>query len=325
MSVTPIEAGKTKVFPCPSLYLSDTLTRTGFKQPSKVDENRSFFHAILQAYTKEYVHKNSEGKEKLVDILISSVRSKIFNFAWLDSSITVVVHEPVKDNMSVFLSEFYDYIQESKKPEDKHTKSIITEVARDSKKKTEYGLLCDIFPLTSLLSTLEKAWESVREIPVEKVSRDLSQYFSDALSSILEPLSGIDEKHQNFFHNHLSNLLISVLNQAIQVVHKKFLKSLATTAVRVDQFLVEIISDKINRDLYFIDAETKSASTIYENHKFWKKRKGIILLYFKNNTFEVVGKLLKENKIQRQFEHSDPILTSIRGSVNDNDLDRVVW
>ena len=80
--------------------------------------------------------------------------------------------------------------------------------------------------------------------------------------------------------------------------------------------LSEIISDKFDRDVYCLSSS--SGRLPYINDFPIKKRKFIIVMRtnlvggsqfdHSRSHYEVVGKLLSGNRIQREFEYSDPLI-----------------
>jgi hypothetical protein len=75
----------------------------------------------------------------------------------------------------------------------------------------------------------------------------------------------------------------------------------------------DILEDKVGKDIFIFD----STSRIPIEAKNLKGRKSILVMKFDNGHYEVIGKLLPGNKIQRVFSIDDSIVKKVRMYVSD--------
>ena len=97
------------------------------------------------------------------------------------------------------------------------------------------------------------------------------------------------------------------MNRAEKKSYKDFIKKLCASDVAVDTFMVGVFSDKFNRDIYFLNEKTRLPYQLGEDVNI-KGRKSIILLWVDEKHYEVVGRLLPGNKIQREFAPDDSLI-----------------
>lgn len=77
----------------------------------------------------------------------------------------------------------------------------------------------------------------------------------------------------------------------------------------------DIFEDKIGKDIFIFD----STSRIPIEAKNLKGRKSILVMKFNNGHYEIIGKLLPGNKIQRVFSIDDSIIKKVRMYISDRE------
>jgi hypothetical protein len=93
----------------------------------------------------------------------------------------------------------------------------------------------------------------------------------------------------------------SFIKKLIDECCKKYISSFMIN--EIDDSIINLIADKINKDLYIINSKTM---------RLWKKsaikkRKSFVLLKIDSH-YEIIGKLLDKNKIVREFLYNDSII-----------------
>src|SRR5690606_11735034 len=92
--------------------------------------------------------------------------------------------------------------------------------------------------------------------------------------------------------------------------YKKFFKE-EQNNIEINTDTIKIISEKINRDIYFINSMTRLP---YKNIPEMKKRTSIIILNVSkedSNHYEIIGSLLADNIVKREFNFNEPLIEKI--------------
>ena len=103
-TLTILPVNKTVVFYSP-IEGKDVLVRTG-----TIAEGSCFFHALLHAYSKDYISMNENGRMKFVKKLRSSIAVKIDKSKWESLSNGLIAKISFQENVNIILSDFYKYI-----------------------------------------------------------------------------------------------------------------------------------------------------------------------------------------------------------------------
>jgi hypothetical protein len=104
----------------------------------------------------------------------------------------------------------------------------------------------------------------------------------------------------------LSSQYIEIFNRAHEQGYQKFISEIAIPGTMIGSVHIEAISKVLRRNFLFIDGKTLDAYPQVSN--FDVEQKTIILLWVGENHYEVVGKLLPGNTIQRVFSTDDDIV-----------------
>jgi ribosomal protein S17E len=75
------------------------------------------------------------------------------------------------------------------------------------------------------------------------------------------------------------------------------------------------LKNTVNRDIFIFDSRTRIPSKSLDT----KKRKTILLMCFPDEHYEVIGRLLPGNKVQRVFNHDDPLIKRVSLFLKDPD------
>ena len=93
---------------------------------------------------------------------------------------------------------------------------------------------------------------------------------------------------------------------------KSYIKALHNVNMDMDLFQVEVVSERFRRDIYFIDGKTRMPYSISATADNIKNRKALVVVWVGGNHYEIVGRLLPGNKIQREFPIGDPFIEKLR-------------
>lgn len=299
-----IPVNKTVVFYSP-IEGKNIVVRTG------TIDNNSFLHSILHAYSKKYISMDIEGKTNFVNSLNKSLSSELLKKKWKEMSNDIIIKIPFQENINNILLGIYYYIKHGKTRQ-KNTRSIIKEVISD-KNINAYKLIIEIIPFEKhfekkIFPTL---FNDIDDLSIEQSKPIILKYITNYFKKLFDSMKNdLDDDRINNYVNKFEILISSILNEAESLTYNNYLKSTENTSIDVDYHLINLISKKFNRDLYFIDSGVRLPYIESTKYKV-KGRKSIILMSTGNSHYEVIGRLLPGNRIQREFDYSDTIIDTI--------------
>lgn len=285
---------KTIVFHSP-IEGRDVLVRTG----SISDKGLSYYHALLYSYSKDYINLDFRGRTKLVDKLRESLESKMVKASWEDSLLSKI---PFIKEVSSFFSTFYKEIDKKK---GKYFKNMITEEI--------YEIIVEMVPLfvlekECLTPTYDKLGDKkIRECR-DIILKKCKEYFDDKLKDYKEDLG---DTRCKFCSEKFSKLTSRVLDLAEEEAYREY-KRKSKNDLELDSTKIGLISDRLNRDVYFLNGETRLPYKEGEDSSNIKGRKSIIVIWTGGSHYEIVGRLKTKNRVQREFDKNDPLISRIK-------------
>lgn len=319
-TLTILPVNKTVVFYSP-IEGKDVLVRTG-----TVTEGSCFFHALLHAYSKNYVSMNNGERVKFVKKLRVSISSKIDKNQWESMSDGLVAKTPFQENVNTILSDFYRFISRADcyrvdysrvnysradcRGRTKSVRKIIRELIKDEKSMMEaYKLVTEMVSVDKGFkkSILPSAYDKCNDSNLSECKKTIVQYAVKYYKKEFKKLKGnIDEESVSYYVGKLKLLIRAVVDEAENSAYTEYIKGLCDTPMEVDSYIIGLISDKFNRDIYFIDSSTRMP---YINSRDnIRKRKSMIVMWTGGYHYEIVGRLLSGNRIQREFDFRDPLI-----------------
>jgi hypothetical protein len=109
----------------------------------------------------------------------------------------------------------------------------------------------------------------------------------------------------------VNKFVTEVLKEAEEEAFKVFVDSSKNLESDIDADTISNISNQFNCDIYMISAKTRMPYLSPQTLDNLKGRKSIMVLCINKDQYEILGKLLPGNSIQREFEKSDPIISKI--------------
>ena len=303
--LTILPPNKTVVFYSP-IEGKDVLVRTG-----TMSQGNSFVHAVLHAYSNDYVQMDKKGRNKLVKKVYSKISDKLLKERWIESTNNVIVQVPFQDNVVELFQDFYRYVQDEKSCQTKEGETLSEELHKNKTDANTYKILCELVSLDNLEKVLNNVYDKCPDQFLDKCKkliRDAVKNFTEEMLNILS--ENIDKTKREFCINKMDKLCESILNQAENMTFKKFIKNFKDFNVSVDPFTVGILSDKFNRDIYLIDVRNRMPYQFGGSENI-KGRKSIVVMWVGGVHYEIVGKLLSGNRIQRQFDQDDSFIRRI--------------
>lgn len=307
-TLTILPVNKTVVFYSP-IEGKDVLVRTG-----TIGEGSCFFHALLHAYSKDYVSMNTDGRMKFVKKLRSSIARKIDKERWESISNGLIAKIPFQENVNTILTDFYRYIARGGNGRTKNVRQVIRDVIKDLKSDTEaYKLVTEMVPLEDGFekSILPSAYDKCNDGKLSDVKIAVVQHAIRYYSKEFKKLEGqLEQERIDYYIKKLETLVQEVVDVAENSAYTEYIESLHDASMEVDSYTIGLISEKFNRDIYFIDARTRMPYRDASSSHI-SKRKAIIVMWTGGCHYEIVGRLLAGNRIEREFDFRDSLIKRI--------------
>ena len=304
LKILPVN--KSVVFYSP-LEGDDVLVRTG-----TIAEGSCFFHTLLHAYSKDYVLMNRKDRMKYVCRLRGSLAGKIDRDSWEDMGGGIIAKVPFLENLHTLLENFYKFLN-NEDHRGRSTRRLIKYLNKNSDNNME------IFKLIGELITLEDFEKTILPISYEKTKDDK---IMDCQKSIVEEslkflvnkeeLKNMEEQKLDYIKSMTIIFLCTILKEADSASFKNYIFGLENVGEQVDSYTIDFISQRFNRDIYFLDGNTRLPYNNCATPTTLQQRKSIIILWVQKNHYEIVGRLLPGNRIQREFSTSDPLISKLK-------------
>jgi len=309
LSILP--PNKTVVFYSP-IDGDDTLVRTG-----TIGDGSCLYHSILHAYSNEYILMNKNERITFVSKLRNSIARRISRDRWESLSDGLIAKIPFQENINIFLTEFYNYIENNKMANTPHMKSIVNELIVSDNSKESYQVILELLPISKTFeqTILPNVYNKHNDDSISKIKDIIIKYSVAYFKKILNGLGELSKSQIKFYLDKLNKMLSKIINEAESYSCNNYIAQLENSSIDVDPYTIGLISDKFNRDIYFIDSMTRMPYRD-ANIKNIKGRKSLVVMWTGGCHYEIVGKLLSGNRIQREFDSTDSIIRRINIYLN---------
>jgi hypothetical protein len=251
---------------------------------------------------------------KFVKRLRASIARKIDKNHWESLSNGLIAKIPFQENVNTILSDFYRSIYRGGSGRTKSVRKVLRSLIKDEKTDTEaYKLVMEMVPIDKGFekNILPSAYEKCNEGNLSECKKTVVQYAVRYYKKEFEKLAGqLDEKRIEYYVNKLESMIQEVVDEAENSAYTEYIESLHDASMEVDSYTIGLISEKFNRDVYFIDARTRMPYR-YSSYENIRKRKSIIVMWTGGCHYEIVGRLLPGNRIQREFDFKDSLIKRI--------------
>ena len=304
LSVLPVD--KTFVFYSP-IEGDDVLVRTG-----TIRDGSCCYHAVLHAYSRDYVRMDKKERARFVRKLRASLASKMDRSRWEKISGGLVAKISYQENVSRLLTDFYDRVTEEDDSElrtaSSSSRRIFKKLLRSDDDVSAYRLVAEMVPLRDLQRDVFPAvYDQYAEEPISSGSVALLEAAEAHYRTVFKSLDVSDTDRIEYCVKKLGRLVEMVTDAAEKAAFEEYVDGLKDTVATVDRYTIDLISDRFNRDVYFLDSRTRLPYKEDGSVNF-KKRKSIVLMWMGGAHYEVVGRLLSKKVVQREFEHNDPLI-----------------
>lgn len=306
-SLKMLPVNKSVVFYSP-VEGEDVLVRTG-----TIGEGSCLFHALLHAYSKDYATMDRKGRMKFVIRLRASMAGKVNMESWEEMGGGVISKVPYQENVREILDNFYKYISNGGRIRGRSTRRVIKKLKGDDDNLSEiYGILTELIPFDTLTSTcLPRGYDRTQDEKIDTTNSAVCEEVSKHLKSLKE-IKQLAKGKTDYIENKMTELMTIVLEEAKNAAYRSYIKGLERVSEDVDTYTIEFISNRFNRDVYFLDGTNRLPYNTCPTTSNIKGRKSMIVLWVGGNHYEIVGRLLPGNRIQREFSADDELINRIR-------------
>jgi hypothetical protein len=298
-----LPVNKTVVFRSP-IEDDDVLVRTGV-----VSDSSSFFHSIMHAYSKEYSSMDDKGRLKLVRRLRSSLSGKIDRQSWEEMDGGLIAKIPFQENVSDIILNCYRFLTDDQKARGASTHRVIKTLVKDDENILEsYKLITKLIPYKTFENNILQY--SYTKSEKQKI-QDLCNAISFEVNDYLKTKKDILQENFLFLSDITNKFIDCVLQEAQDEAFKNYVEGSNNLIDSINTYTVNIVSKRFNRDIYFLDGKHRLPYNNSSSTEHIKGRKSIILIWLGGDKYEVVGRLLPGNSIQRDFDHDDIIIEKL--------------
>lgn len=296
LSILP--QNKTTVFYSP-IEGKEVLVRTGI-----INEGSSFVHSVLHSYSQDYTRMSDNEKVKTAEKLSKNINDKVERLRWEDK-FNIAIMLDFQQGLTDTLRNFYKCINGSNNTTSQFFKKL------EKKEVESYKVICELVKLEHFTKDiLPETYNSASNKSLEKFKEEINNkttYFSKKIFDNLG--NSIDKKRKKYCIDKIVNLASEIVEEVEASVFKKYVNSRNDSTVTLDCHTVNFISDRFNRNIYFLESSNRLPYKISDVS--YKKKKSIVIIWLGDYHYEPVGKLLPQNRIQREFNSDDELITTI--------------
>ena len=158
---------------------------------------------------------------------------------------------------------------------------------------------------------LPKAESQTEDEKISTSCDEIVKGVSDYLYNKNE-LQNTSKEKRDYIINVAVIFITNVLDISEDSAFKSYVKNLHNVNTDMDLFQVELVSERFKRDIYFINGKTRLPYSISATCDNIKDRKAFVVVWVGGNHYEIVGRLLPGNKIQREFPIGDPFIEKLK-------------
>ena len=273
------------------------IVRTG-----TIGEGSCLIHSILRATDKQYIKLSIEEKMEYVKNIRKNF-GKITKVEWETMSNGLVAVISYQENFLLLLNTFYiivkDYHRFKNSIKNSYIKNIVDNLLTNKSSIDPYKYIIDKIPINIFEKTLlPESYKKAENKPIlytklEIVNQTLI-YFA-----------------KSDYEDDLREMILIISDQAEKLSYDNYISKVSDKTSFMDTTNIEILSNKFDRDIYFIDGNTRIPYRGIGEENI-RNRKSIVVIWVNKIHYEIAGVLLDDNKIQRDFEPTHPLIVIIK-------------
>lgn len=302
-----LPVNKTVIFYSP-IEGEDVLVRTG-----TIGEGSCFYHSLLHAYSKEYIAMDNKGRMKFVGRLRASMAGNVDKENWESIGGGLIAKIPFQENVHNILMNFYRFIANDTRARGQSTRKVIKNLIGDNEDTLNlYKIITELIPIEKFeQKILPDAYAECEEELIEQCKEAI---IVKSVEFAVNTLKGVDKSRVKYIKNEIVKFVHDVVEEAENSAFKAYTNGLQNVSEEVDSYTIGLISDRFDRDIYFIDSRTRMPYLTADTENI-KGRKSLIVMWIEGNHYEIVGRLLPGNRIQREFSKSDNLIQKLNAFV----------
>jgi hypothetical protein len=301
-----LSVDKTVVFWSP-VEGEDVLIRTG-----TISDGSSFLHSLIYAYSKEYVSMDEKGRRKFIKRLRASMAGQVNRDSWEEMGGGLIAKIPFQESVNYTLINLYRFFDDDPRARGRTTKNILKKLLGNKQENLDlYKIIMELIPLDEFEENiLPIAYENSDEGKISDCCDEIIRLTIDYLEN-KDELKNIPKEKSEYIKNIVRIFIEQLLTECEKQSFKNFVKGLENSKEDIDSYTIELISNRFKRDIYFLNSEDRMPYSNSTTRETLKGRKSLILLWINKNHYEIVGRLLPGNRIQREFSHDDPLIQKL--------------
>lgn len=281
-----------------------TIVRTG-----TLGEGSCLYHSVLHACSGEYAGSSVKRRLKLVKQLRANLAGMIDQEEWEKLGGGLVARVPFTENVNAILTDTYAHIHGGR------GSSSVDRVLEGWDRNLE-TVITDLLPLEMGFEKkiLPAAYRSCEDGDIrmckEAIQGEVVRYLGRR-----EDLGSLSDKKLAYLKRAVLDFTTRVLDEAESKSYKDYIAGLEDVTERVDQKTIGLISDKFDRDIYFVDGSTRMPYQNASSPENLRGRRSVIVLWVGGVHYEIMGRLVEGDygrTVQREFSPNDPLIRKFR-------------
>ena len=322
MILTKLIFNKTIVFNTPIECDNVPLVRTGGIESNENEPLFSLINCLLHANIKKYGSMKDEERKTKIQKIKQDVYEKIKN-GDVKKNIELFLNNFKENltNFNIYLNSNHYYATEFAS---EVNKSLNEKLLRNGniEQIDLYKLLYEIVTIDSfkkILKNTELKWGdeccilSFKKIFLKEMLRFLSyqDFFDD-----------LEKSKTDFITKTLMTMVNTIIDISFSNVKITGKENFITNDLDVSK--INILSEYFDCNIIFVDSEDRIPFLIGNKHDVSDKKKYTLVFSFEQKHFEIIGKLLTDDRIQRNFMPYEEIVKKIKFYLKRIDKDEPV-
>jgi hypothetical protein len=244
--------------------------------------------------------------------------SKINKISWESMSNGLISKLGFQTHFHKILFDFYQFIERKDiKGKTRSLRKILRTLIEDNDedKLNTYRIIVDMIPFAESFeqNILPKTYTHTENKKIIDCCKHMIEIGEKYYENIFDNMtSKLDQSRIQFFLHKFTELINAVCKEAEETAYKDYIEGVQNSDVHVDGYTIDLISNRFNRDIYFIDATNRLPYRNGSTSTNIKNRQSMIVMWTGGVHYEIVGRLLPGNKIVREFDPEDPLIKRIR-------------
>jgi len=286
---------------------NNSMVRSGGTSFNENDPFVSFTNALLHSTMKKYGSVVETERMTKIQKLKDDVYKKIKNGEKFKQKLSSFL-EIVKET----LSHFYKYLISNDFEDLESNKKFSNRLLNDGEQEK-----IQLFKLLSEIITLEDFNKIFKMTEKKWISNDTCCIFDynkiiqkETVRFLMyqEFFEDVDKKKSDFFVQNI----ISMINELVKISFEKVVsdeKNFLSNCITKEK--IDILSNYMDLNIVFLDYQTRQPFFLGTETNLNNNKKTVIIFSFDLKHFEIVGKHLPDDRIQRNFMPYDDIVKNI--------------